>query len=69
VRDRDPRQQFPRSVTGRGAHQVSDGKLPLWPIVIALWKLRDVVAGIAKRDQLAATGQRDWPVKFAVPIV
>jgi hypothetical protein len=35
--------------------------------MLGLRKLRDVVAGILKGDQLAAAGQRDWILKGTLP--
>ncbi len=48
-------------MTGRGSHQILDRKLPIRPSVISLWKLCDVVAGIAEGDQLAPAEQLGLP--------
>jgi hypothetical protein len=37
--------------------------LPFLALVNGLRKLRDVIAGIFKRDELATVGQRDWIIE------
>jgi hypothetical protein len=45
------------------------GSLPLRGLVLGLRKLRDVVAGILERDELATAGQRNRIVKASLPTV
>ena len=56
-------------MTGCSPYQIVDCKLPFVAFVRGLWQLRNVVAGVAKRNQRAAARQRDRPVKFVVPII
>jgi hypothetical protein len=43
------------------------GRLPLRRLVLGPRKLRDVVAGVLQRDELATAGKRDWIFKLSLP--
>jgi len=56
-----------RAVQLRDQDQGFHGRLPLWGRVLSLRKLRDVVAGILERDELAAARQRYRFIETTLP--
>ena len=64
--DADPREHC-RAARRRDQDQRFHRGLPLGGFVLGLRKLRDVVAGILERDELATAGQGDWIFEMAAP--
>lgn len=56
-----------RRAAGSRKDQRLHRRLSFRRIVLGLRKLRDVVAGVFKRDELATTGERDWNAKWSLP--